>query len=320
MTAQTLINHMISFIIIGKNEEKNIARCIDSVYNAWNYCKSRNRFFDFEIVYVDSDSTDKTVEIANSYKEVRSFKIIGPSNAANGRNIGALEAKGKWLFFLDGDMQLNAEFLYKYWDESNPAQEPFMFGEWIDVIDGVEGLRPMSPIYPGGCFLILKSLWDKYQMDNRLTTGEEADMALRMLVDKHEFERKAFPMIKHFTVSYVHPSRIWKRIFNKSIFYSKSVTYRKHIFNKYMYPLLWRNDKTILLLIFSVITLIFSPAIGLAGFVAYLVLTFYRSIKNKKYISVFSMMLQYIVIDIFSIVYFLILHPKRIEENYIQIK
>lgn len=311
---------MISFIVIGKNEEKNIARCINSIYEAWEYCKERGKNFDFEIIYTDSDSTDKSIEIANAYAKVKSFKIIGPSNAANGRNIGALQASGKWLFFLDGDMQLNPEFLHKYWDENNDFQEPFVFGDWIDVIDGVEELRHMSPIYPGGSFLILKSLWDKYQMDNRLTTGEEADMALRMLADGHGFERKKFPMVKHYTVSYVHPSRIWKRIFNKSIFYSKSVTYRKHLLNKYMYSLLWRSDKTILVLILSVITLIFFPLIGLAGIIAYLILIITRSIKNRKYVSVFSMMIQYIVTDVLSIVYFLTLHPKRIEENYIRIK
>ena len=45
----------LSVVIIAKNEEKNIRRCLESV--AWAS----------EIVLIDSGSTDRTTEIAREY-------------------------------------------------------------------------------------------------------------------------------------------------------------------------------------------------------------------------------------------------------------
>ena len=63
----------ITLCLIAKNEEKNLKRCIDSIYN----------FID-KIVLVDTGSTDSTVEIAKSYEkcEVYHFKWIDDFAAA----------------------------------------------------------------------------------------------------------------------------------------------------------------------------------------------------------------------------------------------
>jgi len=47
---------MISVVILTKNEEENIARCLESV----RWCN--------EIIIVDDNSTDRTIEIAKKYK------------------------------------------------------------------------------------------------------------------------------------------------------------------------------------------------------------------------------------------------------------
>ena len=94
---------MISFIIIGYNEEKFLDKCFQSIYNAI-LCAQINKY---EIIYVDSNSSDKSIAIAEVYKEVKIFKIIGKHNAAIGRNIGAKEARGDILFFIDGDLEIN---------------------------------------------------------------------------------------------------------------------------------------------------------------------------------------------------------------------
>jgi len=80
----------ISAVIITKNEEENIRRCLESL-----------KWVD-EIVIVDGESDDKTVEIAKSY----GAKIIShPFKGDFGleRNIGNLNAEGEWILALDAD-------------------------------------------------------------------------------------------------------------------------------------------------------------------------------------------------------------------------
>lgn len=55
----------LSSIIIAKNEESNIKRCIDSQLDC----------IDEIIILIDDSSTDKTFEIANSYTNVKVEKV-----------------------------------------------------------------------------------------------------------------------------------------------------------------------------------------------------------------------------------------------------
>lgn len=81
----------ISACLIVKNEEKNIARCIQSFKHTVD-----------EIVIVDTGSSDKTVEIAKKMgATVYYFKW--DNNFANARNYAVKKAKGDWILFLDAD-------------------------------------------------------------------------------------------------------------------------------------------------------------------------------------------------------------------------
>ncbi|NTU21781.1 glycosyltransferase [Brevibacillus sp. HB1.2] len=81
----------ISACIITKNEEENLPTCLDSV-----------KSFVSEIIVVDTGSTDRTVEIAESYgAKVFSFTWIDDFAAA--RNFAIEQAKMDWIVFLDAD-------------------------------------------------------------------------------------------------------------------------------------------------------------------------------------------------------------------------
>lgn len=95
---------MISIVIPTLNEEKIIEKTLKSL---------REMVGDFEIIVSDGKSTDKTVEIAKKYAD----KVIVDDGdkrqtIAKGRNMGAKEARGEYLLFLDADMFIPNEVAF----------------------------------------------------------------------------------------------------------------------------------------------------------------------------------------------------------------
>lgn len=100
---------LLSSIIIAKNEEEMIADCIDSL----SFCD--------EIVLIDNNSTDRTVEIA---KHLGARIIKGETDDFSElRNTGLKNAKGKWILYVDADERvteaLKQEIIEKI-HEKNP--------------------------------------------------------------------------------------------------------------------------------------------------------------------------------------------------------
>jgi cellulose synthase/poly-beta-1,6-N-acetylglucosamine synthase-like glycosyltransferase len=93
---------MITVVIPTKNEEKNLPNLLQSLKKQ-KYKKS------FEVLVVDANSKDKTIEIAKKYKcRVIQQKKGGISTA---RNLGWKNARGEIVIFLDADYTLNNTFL-----------------------------------------------------------------------------------------------------------------------------------------------------------------------------------------------------------------
>lgn len=89
------MKYPISLVVITLNEEANLARCLSSV-----------TFVD-EIVVVDSGSTDKTVEIAESF----GARVIKEpwQGYARQKILAVSHSKNKWVLSLDGDEALSPE-------------------------------------------------------------------------------------------------------------------------------------------------------------------------------------------------------------------
>lgn len=91
----------ISIIIPVYNEEASIGDCLTSLQG--QTLKSN------EIIIVDDGSTDKTVEIVNKYPvKLLKQNHFGPGSA---RNLGAKEAAGEILIFIDADMTFDKDFI-----------------------------------------------------------------------------------------------------------------------------------------------------------------------------------------------------------------
>lgn len=94
---------MISVIVIGKNEGPRLSACLESVRQALGVLAH-------EIIYVDSCSADDSLERAREHG-ARCFLLAERDTTAGlGRYVGAKEARGEYLLFLDGDMRLCSGF------------------------------------------------------------------------------------------------------------------------------------------------------------------------------------------------------------------
>lgn len=97
----------LSVIVIGKNESKKLPVMIRSLDRLKQNC-----ILDTDFVYVDSASSDNSVEIARSFfDQVIVLKNSPDLCAAAGRNIGTINARKQWALYLDGDMELCDEFI-----------------------------------------------------------------------------------------------------------------------------------------------------------------------------------------------------------------
>ncbi len=316
---------MISFIVIGRNEGKHLEKCFKSIYETAFY----NSIEDYEIIYVDSQSTDNSVAIAGKFKEIKIFEATGYRNAAIGRNIGALEARGNILYFIDADMEICKEFLQEVLDTNKKLKYDVVSGTIADVEDGViktirynkqtEFFSKRKPL-DGGIFIIKKSVWNAVNgMRTKFDAGEDGDLGLRLAKRYFQFIRLRKMITFHNTVNYLDVSRIWKELFNSAAFHARCVIYRDHLFNKYLYKRIWVNDKTFILLLLILIGSFIMPARFIAvGAFIYLAAILFRSFKQEKHVQTVQFFFYFIVFDVLNIIFLFTLFPRSKKLTYVQ--
>lgn len=87
---------MITAIVLTKNEENKVARCLDSL----SFCD--------EIIVCDDFSTDSTCSIAKKYKAKILKRSLGQDFASQ-RNFALNYATNQWVFFVDADEVVSKE-------------------------------------------------------------------------------------------------------------------------------------------------------------------------------------------------------------------
>jgi glycosyltransferase involved in cell wall biosynthesis len=97
----------LSIIIPAFNEERLIARCLQSI--SASLADNFQPGFTSEIIVVDNNSTDDTANLARQAGAQVVFEPINQIGRA--RNAGAAKAAGDWLLFMDADSVLNPGLL-----------------------------------------------------------------------------------------------------------------------------------------------------------------------------------------------------------------
>ena len=176
----------ISVVIPGFNEEK-YAR---NVFSGLRSQTSGN----FEIIFVDGGSTDRTRDIAKRYGKVITERRKGISLA---RNIGARHAKGDIILFTNADTKASKNLLGIYMDLFKdkrvvaatgplvPLEKttPFIrFGYWFasEILAKI-AFSIGKPSISGSNLAVRKSAFKRCGgFDERLVTYEDLDLVLRL--------------------------------------------------------------------------------------------------------------------------------------------
>lgn len=102
---------MLSIVIPTLNEEKYLPTILNDLRN--------QTYQDFEVIVVDANSTDKTVEVAKSFRKYFEIQVLPAEikNAGAQRNQGARKTRGDWLVFVDADVSIAPDLLEKVVDK-----------------------------------------------------------------------------------------------------------------------------------------------------------------------------------------------------------
>ena len=117
----------LSVIIPVANGESVLARCLDAL--------RRSEYKAFEVIVIDDCSTDGAARVAQ-HQGVRYFRSPNRMGPANARNIGAQNARGDILVFVDADVVLSPNSLQMIADDfdRNPRIAA-VFGSYDDAPD-----------------------------------------------------------------------------------------------------------------------------------------------------------------------------------------
>ena len=309
---------MISFIIIGRNEGCKLKKCFDSVCKTIEY----NQLKEYEVIYVDSKSEDNSIEIAKSFQQIKIFQLTADYNAAIARNLGVEKAEGEVIFFIDGDMEIQASFLKEIYDEERSLKYDFVSGDFLDkyydyngnLIDEKKYFNNSRIIVQqevGGLFLLKKEIWQRAGgMRNIFKRSQDIDLALRLAKKKIFLMRLPTVAAHHHTISYRNHKRKWLMIFNLGELFGRSLLYRKNCSNKYSYKRALKNDYSMVILLLSFLSLFILDYL-IISFSIYLAVIAYRSFKySNKTRSFVENVFYYSVRDIITILGFLFFFPK----------
>lgn len=118
----------LSVVITVYNEEQKIEDCLKSIKDLAD-----------EIIVVNNNSTDKTLEIAKKYTDIIYNQPNNPQNIDLQKNLGISKATCEWILVLDADERVEQELAdeIRSLDEKsdfsgyNIARKNIIFGKWI---------------------------------------------------------------------------------------------------------------------------------------------------------------------------------------------
>ena len=197
------MNPKVSIVIIGRNEEKGIGKCLSAVLTA------AEQIGGAEIIFVDSASTDNTVSIVQSYGvQVVSLKPDMKLSPSVGRFVGSQQAIGEFILFVDADTLVYENFLAVALEHfQNNADVGGINGHLDDLNENGERLTDVEERYDKitdvkwlrgpCCFYRRQALQEVGSFNPDLAIEEEAELGLRLVKKGWKLKIIPLPMACH---------------------------------------------------------------------------------------------------------------------------
>lgn len=294
----------LSIIIPTHNSQNTIEPLLLSINNSPSV-----NFNKFEVIIVDDESKDDTLKIIQDLYKKLKFKIeivvlkknVGPAKA---RNLGAKKAKGKYLLFLDGDVELKNQTLINVFKIISNNKVKAFTGIWdyhqktTNFFPQFKALRDWSYwfaereeyshyyLFSTRIAGIEKKLFQKlngFIEDYKEPTVEDIEFTYRIekqapikfcsnIIVNHEFE-DFFPI----AIKYFKRSRDWIKLYLKRFRFDPVATSKREAIKSILSSVL-----IFLLLMSTLFKLLIIPSIILFLIFSYLELKFWKLILHKK--------------------------------------
>ncbi len=294
----------LSIIIPTHNSQNTIKSLLLSINNSPSVS-----FKKLEVIVIDDKSKDKTLKIISEFKNILRFKLIiiickvnlGPAKV---RNLGANKAKGKYLLFLDGDVELKKNTLKNIFTLLLKEKIKAFTGIW-DYHQRTEAFFPQfKAIRDWSYWFVEREEYSHYYLfstriagiekklfqklkgfieDYKEPTVEDIEFTYRIeklspikfcsnIIVNHEFE-EFFPI----AIKYFKRSRDWIKLYLKRFRFDPVATSKREAFKSILSSFL------ILFLIVSIIFPLFLvPCFLLFLLFSYLEFKFWKFILQKK--------------------------------------
>ena len=191
----------VSVIVPAYNSQNYIERAIYSVIEQ----KYISELLELEVIIVDDCSTDNTHDIcSNVFKNeerVRILKHKENKGVAASRNTGVLEARGRFIFFLDSDdyIQENTLFILLQSIVLLPSASG-VFSDYIYVNNKEERSQKISAInnpIAGGLLIKKIALHEIGLFNEGFKLFEEVDLRRRLAEAGHELVNIPLPLYRY---------------------------------------------------------------------------------------------------------------------------
>ncbi|HSX18229.1 MAG TPA: glycosyltransferase [Candidatus Saccharimonadales bacterium] len=212
----------VSVVIPAYNEATYIDRLLHAL--------SRQSFKDFDVIVSDAESKDGTDKVVKNFEDRLDIKFVEspPKGPAHGRNIGAKQAKGEWLLFLDADDDIDdpnfikvlvSKTKSKGWNTASTKMK-FRHKKGLWVLYKYQKLlaHTKRPVASGYCILTRRSLFEKNGgFNEKIKFGEDYEYVSRVgkygfgfvddtffYMDPRRNESEGFKLIYKGTLNEIH--------------------------------------------------------------------------------------------------------------------
>ena len=252
------MKELITVIINVYNQEKYIAKCLESIIN--------QTYRNLEILIINDGSTDNTLKICENYKDER-IRIITTNNMglSMSRNVGIENAQGEYLYFVDSDdyVELDViEYLYNMIKKYNvsistcDALEIYNYDfkvknkkEKIQVVSNKEILtRILLSLDRSGTTwnkLSKKELYNKNKFQDRIVNDVVVTYKIALECDKIAYSNQ----IKYYYFRHSDSIMGKQKIDREMDMYKAAL--ERYLYIKNIYPKLKENEASFLLMIIT---------------------------------------------------------------------